>query len=1073
MSPKKALWLVFLVGLSLLLQSCGFSDVSVRRGQIEIKTNEEFLPNSVPQFSGMDTRGVYPYPLVSNIDYRMQARKTEALFLENKYLKVTVLPEFGGHIFSAQDKITGEQIFWDNPDLKKALIGLTGAWCAFGAEFNFPVRGHIPTSVMPVNHTLEKFKDGAKAVVVGDREYMGGMRWTARIILRPKTPVLEIRVMLENPTDVPKPLYYWHNAAVLANENVQFIFPQPRSSTHGSPWIRDWPVENGTDLSWYKNHQSFMYSRFNRDDLENFMGYYDHGRDFGAFHWADRNDLPFRKFWSWGLAPLGRMWNKRLSDTHGEYVELQSGLFKDQETAGSLGPHQGLTFTHYWMPVRRTGGFSYGNRRAAVSISIDSSGSGDTVTYGLNAYADLGKGTLKLYGGDFLLETRKIKLSPSIFHRFRFSGPHVTDKYRVTVETEKGGELIAYTQDVYAADSAFRPGPLKWYAPDPRRMTEEDYLRQGMEHESQYRMVQACEAYKKGLSRFPQSAILNKALSAHLIDQGEYVSADAYLKSAVQRTRTDPEIDYLLGVAAFRQGQLTRAAHCFHQALNAGQYPGACQYFLGRIDAQGGAWARAARRFKKAAQRNPGDLQSRIMHARALKKTDHVLKAYEACENIIKDNPLAYGAALLLPKGHYFHKAHKTALRRAFKQWQYLAEELAVAGGQADALALLENGEDFTANPMYWYYSALFAQQTGQNPDSLLLTAGGCNPVRAYPHTVLDRDALLFAAGKDPEDATARYLLGTYYVSRGLYAKGRETLEKTVGLTRYPPHAHFVLAMLYEKTGMGREKVMEQLLRALSFKPDMQYAALRLVRHQKNAGIEANVRLKTLLDARAAAGRLAVEALDEKIALHFMELGNYAKAAARMKSRDFHTWEGGQGMRPVWWNNYLLWARALAREGRHTEALAKIDTALIFPKNIHADESDYGIEGWETYFLKGRVFKAMGDAKMARACFEISANWKPHSPRGSYNFEYYHPIYRLFSLKAMGEKKATAQALKGLAREYRQDELKGFSAVLYLHLAGRKKEAIKAAKAALAMTPADAHSLLLGQYAGSGLYPLN
>jgi len=51
-----------------------------------------------------------------------------AVFLENEYLKCTILPDVGGHIYTCIDKINGKPMFYANSSLKKALVAYRGAW---------------------------------------------------------------------------------------------------------------------------------------------------------------------------------------------------------------------------------------------------------------------------------------------------------------------------------------------------------------------------------------------------------------------------------------------------------------------------------------------------------------------------------------------------------------------------------------------------------------------------------------------------------------------------------------------------------------------------------------------------------------------------------------------------------------------------------------------------------------------------------------------------------------------------------------------------------------------------------
>ena len=64
--------------------------------------NPIFLEKRVYQGS---CGSVYPYPVVEKIEDVKFEKKYKALFLENEYIKMMVLPELGGRVQMAYDKI--------------------------------------------------------------------------------------------------------------------------------------------------------------------------------------------------------------------------------------------------------------------------------------------------------------------------------------------------------------------------------------------------------------------------------------------------------------------------------------------------------------------------------------------------------------------------------------------------------------------------------------------------------------------------------------------------------------------------------------------------------------------------------------------------------------------------------------------------------------------------------------------------------------------------------------------------------------------------------------------------------
>src|SRR5580765_5489088 len=179
--------------MTTLLVTVANADAQVRvwQGVLEIPVYEEGAPDSNPpfdQFAG--NRFNYPYTLRTEVTDRRVLKKLRAIYLENEYLKCSVLPDIGGHVYTCIDKISGRSMFYDNSSIKKARIGYRGAWAAFGVEFNFPV-SHNWVSMSPVNFAYANRADGSTSVIVGNVDRVYGMEWTVELILRPGSTVLE------------------------------------------------------------------------------------------------------------------------------------------------------------------------------------------------------------------------------------------------------------------------------------------------------------------------------------------------------------------------------------------------------------------------------------------------------------------------------------------------------------------------------------------------------------------------------------------------------------------------------------------------------------------------------------------------------------------------------------------------------------------------------------------------------------------------------------------------------------------------------------------------------------------
>mgnify|MGYP000156978779 CR=1 FL=1 len=79
----------------------------------------------------MRARNVYPYPTTEKISHEKKDKIWHAVYLENEYLKVMILPELGGRIQRAYDKTNDYDFVYYNHVIKPALVGLAGPWISW------------------------------------------------------------------------------------------------------------------------------------------------------------------------------------------------------------------------------------------------------------------------------------------------------------------------------------------------------------------------------------------------------------------------------------------------------------------------------------------------------------------------------------------------------------------------------------------------------------------------------------------------------------------------------------------------------------------------------------------------------------------------------------------------------------------------------------------------------------------------------------------------------------------------------------------------------------------------------
>ena len=455
----------------LALATLSRAQVRVWEGTLALPTYEEGMPDPNPPFDQFtNNKFNYPYVLRENLTSRRANHDWRAIYLENEYLKCSVLPDIGGHLYTCVDKISGQSMFYANTSIKKAAVGYRGAWAAFGIEFNFPV-SHNWVSMSPVDFAFHKNADGSASVIVGNVDRVYGMEWTVELILRPKSTLLEERVSLSNRSDVRHRFYWWNNAAARISDDSQIVYPMRFAASHGFTEVVRWPLdEDGHDLSVIRNHVHGAVSLFTHGSREGFMGIWNPATKTGTVHFAEYEELPAKKIWSWGVDEEGLDWRKALSDDNSGYVEIQAGLFRNQETYAFLAPRQSIHFSEYWMPVREIGGISRANLSGVLSLTRH----GNALVVGFNANRTFPKATVSILSGNSSLFSEKVDFSPERAWTHEVPVPDTSTKYTVEIRDAQGAMLIRHTEGEYdwTPESEIHVGPQPSYLVYPIRSGE-------------------------------------------------------------------------------------------------------------------------------------------------------------------------------------------------------------------------------------------------------------------------------------------------------------------------------------------------------------------------------------------------------------------------------------------------------------------------------------------------------------------------------------------------------------------------------------------------------------------------
>src|SRR6202012_1618719 len=412
--------------------------------------NPMFLEKRVYQGS---SGVVYPHPVIEKIEDVKKDREYTAVFLENEYLKIMILPELGGRVQRAYDKVMERDFVYYNRVINPALVGLAGPWISGGIEFNWP-QHHRPSTFSPVDHKIQENTDGSKTVWVNELEVMFRTKGMAGFTLYPGKAYLEISGRLHNPTPFPQTFLWWANPAVKVNEYYQSIFPPDVYAVfdHGKRDVSDFPIATGTyykvnyapgtDISRYSNipvPTSYMAIQSKYD----FMGCYEHDTQAGMLHVADHHFSPGKKQWTWGNGDFGFAWDRNLTDEDGPYIELMTGVFTDNQPDFSwLQPNEGKTFEQYFMPYSQIGVVKNATKEAMISAGKE----GNEYFVKVYATAVYEQAVIKVLNNGHEIKSFTSTISPEKIFESGFVIPPGFDEsgLEIVVTSKEGIVLVSY-----------------------------------------------------------------------------------------------------------------------------------------------------------------------------------------------------------------------------------------------------------------------------------------------------------------------------------------------------------------------------------------------------------------------------------------------------------------------------------------------------------------------------------------------------------------------------------------------------------------------------------------------------
>ena len=918
---------------------------------------------------------VYPYPVIEKISDQPVAHTWHAIYIENEYIKVMVLPELGGRIQMAYDKVKGRHFVYYNHVIKPALVGLTGPWISGGIEFNWP-QHHRPSTFLPVDATIEENADGSVTVWVNEYERMFHQKGAAGFTLRPGKAYLEIRGHLYNGTPLPQTFLWWANPAVAVNDYYQSVFPQDINAVfdHGKRAVSSFPIATGTyykmdysagvDISNYKNIK-VPTSYMGVNSKYNFEGGYENDSHGGMLHVASHHVSPGKKQWTWGNGDFGRAWDRNLTDHDGPYIELMAGVFTENQPDFTwLMPYEEKRFTQYFMPYQEVGIVKIASKDLVFNIDKNEDG---TIWFKLYATGKQHVHVVLKNDDGTIYYNKEVDLSPE----------QMLVEQRIDVNDSPLSTLSFYANDLqwHAEPDEIRPIPDAAEAalsPQDTKTNDQLYLT-GL-HLEQYRHAtwNPTDYYEEALRRDPNDYRCLNQMGLWYLRRGRFDKAEPYLRHAqkvLYKRNPNPydgEPLYNLALTLRCQGRLHEAYEWFWKAAWSYAWRSAALYQAACISAKEGRLNDALDEIDSSLACNSRNHKALALRATVLRLAGRKDEALSVCQESKHIDLFNYGCRY----EEYLLTGDKDVLDELialmhgqFNNYDELGLDYWRCGQDEVAADIWQLAVDNGATTaMTYYYMGLAGKKEGFD-----LGAQACSDY-CFPNRLEAILVLQAAIDYNAGDAKAHYYLGTLYYGARQYDAARLHWNRSAELDPTFPTVWRNLALEEFNKENNPEQAVADMEKAFSLNTRDSRILMELDQLYKRLGYDHDMRLKHLEQYPELIAQRDDLLLEEITLLNLT--GHYEQAKEKLDAHQFHPWEGGEGKVS---GQYQLSRVELARQALDRKdfdaAIQLLNECLVYPPHL-GEGKLYGAQENDFYYLLGCAYDAKGENAKAVDCWE-------------------------------------------------------------------------------------------------------
>ena len=955
--------LIFLCATS-LLQPLFAQQATVTETVETVKTYPFSDPDPVADPSDL----FYPYFRFDGFSAKGINRQWKVVSLENDYIKLTLFPEIGGKIWGAVDKTTGKEFIYNNHVVKFRDIAMRGPWTSGGIEFNFGIIGHAPTSSTPIDYVTRQKPDGSVSCYVSSYELVTRTLWTVEVNLPKDKAYFTTTTTWHNSSSIDQPYYQWMNAGYPAAGNVEFCYPGTNYIGHGGE-LHSFPLdEQGRDISWYeKNDFGNSKSYHIVGKYNDFYGAYWHDNDFGSIHHADYDEKLGMKIFLWGLSREGGIWEDLLTDTNGQYIELQSGRMYNQPASNSsltpykhtaFGPQATDRWTEYWFPVKGIKGVSKASRIGALNVLRED---GFLKLY----FSPLQKlsTTIKLYEGE--KEMNSIPLNCGVLETWKDSIPLNKAVAAGRLKVVVGEDLLVYSEvpsDNITSRPKQLPADFDWSSAYGLYTQGEQWMNQKV-------LDKAEKFLLASLEKDPYFVPALTDLASLYYRQGRYDEALARCKTALSINTYDGDVNYLYGLCNMALGNHTDAKDGFSVASYSPGVRSAAYEKLAEMYLMDRNWTKAEHYALRSKEFNQMNLSADHVLMVVYRKTNQPEKAKALIDPLLEDLPLYHAARFEQlyqgeGSGHPIDDLQSLIRNELpFETYMELAEWYESVGCTEEALSLLSCAGNY---PIALYKQAYLLHQAGNDDESrgMLQRAGALSPAMVFPFRPSSLKALEWAKTVQPDWKIDYYEALIRWANQDK-AKALELLENC-GEADYAP---FYLSRASLKEGESR---LADLLKAeqieMSWRTGFALINHYVANNQWQKAVETGKKYTKKYPSNYYIGLKYAKAL--------CETGQYQPCISLLSRMQVLPNEGSYAGRAVYREANLYRAMEQLSHKNYKQVVKSVETSKEWPENLGVGKPyDNMIDNRLEDYLEAKAAAGQGDSRKTSALLAAVADY--------------------------------------------------------------------------------------------------